>query len=488
MLVPLLTVAVVALPAGSSPVAGADGVDLVATGPALPPLTGDLTGIHDPMVVVEGGTWYVFSTGDLLRLHSSTDGVHWTDRGPVLTGGLPAWLTAEIPGGNSVWAPDVHRVNGRWLLYYARSVFGTSDSVIALASNTTLDPADPAYAWVDEGEVLRTHPGDGMNAIDPDLVVDEHGDPWLAWGSFWNGIFIQRVDPTTGLLTDPVSRANLARRNPTFLGVEGTDLVRAGGAWWLFTSFGACCKGVASTYSIHVGRSTSLTGPYVDEAGVPLLDGGGTLVLGSHGLMFGPGHGTAIDVGGQWLLAHHFYDGDASGVATLAVDPVVWAPDGWPLVLDRDLVADAAPTAAVAAGVWHLTGERENRPAHVPDDLSVTLLPDGTVLRGGTWRLDGQLLRIEHVPRYAWTGNPQYRDWWLLVDSTTGATPRGIGRDNRTAVVTAVRTADAPATTTTATVPTTTAPPATATSSPPSTAIASPGVAAAVTATPALAG
>lgn len=474
-----------ALPMSPGTPAGASGAALVATGPALPPLTGDLTGVHDPMGVVDGGTWYVFSTGGRLRLHTSADGVHWTDRGAVLRDGLPAWLTATIPGGEDLWAPDVHRIGDRWFLYYARSQFGTSNSVIGLATNTTLDPADPAYVWVDQGEVLRSHPGDGMNAIDPALVVDEHGEPWLAWGSFWDGIFVQRVDPATGKLTDPGSRTNLARRDPTFLGVEGADLVRADGAWWLFSSWGSCCKGVASTYSIRVSRAASLTGPYVDAAGVPLLDGGGTLVLGSHGSMFGPGHGTAVEVGGRRLLVHHFYDGDADGIATLAVDPLVWAPDGWPLVLDRSFVADAAPNAAVAAGVWHVTGERENRPAHVPDDVTLTLLPDGTVRGGGTWRVDGQLLRIEGVPRWAGTDNAQVRDWWLLVDSTTGASPQAIGRDDRTALVTALRTADAPATSTTTAPVTTTAAPTT--TAPGTSSVPAP-AAAPVVATPALAG
>lgn len=44
-----------------------------------------------------------------------------------------------------------------------------------------------------------------------------------------------------------------------------------------------CCDGLSSTYNIRVGRSTSITGPYVDASGVAMTSGGGTLVLESHG-------------------------------------------------------------------------------------------------------------------------------------------------------------------------------------------------------------
>ena len=37
-----------------------------------------------------------------------------------------------------------------------------------------------------------------------------------------------------------------------------------------------CCRGANSTYSIHVGRSQKVTGPYLDRAGGDMLYGGGT--------------------------------------------------------------------------------------------------------------------------------------------------------------------------------------------------------------------
>ena len=39
-------------------------------------------------------------------------------------------------------------------LYYSASTFGSNDSITALATNTTLDPSDPDYTWVDRGPVI----------------------------------------------------------------------------------------------------------------------------------------------------------------------------------------------------------------------------------------------------------------------------------------------------------------------------------------------
>jgi hypothetical protein len=44
------------------------------------------------------------------------------------------------------------------------------------------------------------------------------------------------------------------------------------------------CDGLSSTYNTRVGRST-ITGPYVDSDGVPMTNGGGTLVWGTHGFV-----------------------------------------------------------------------------------------------------------------------------------------------------------------------------------------------------------
>src|SRR5262249_46584935 len=150
------------------------------------------------------------------------------------------------------------------------------------ATNLTLDPSSPAYRWVDRGEVVESKPGrNNWNAIDPQLVFDGQGQPWLAFGSQWGGIKLAQIDPFSGKLVGGVlPRAlRLLASRPGSKPIEAPFIVARGGLYYLFVSFDLCCMGAASTYRIMVGRSPSILGPYLDRTGKPMTRGGGTLVL-----------------------------------------------------------------------------------------------------------------------------------------------------------------------------------------------------------------
>lgn len=296
-------------------------------------LTGDLAA-HDPALVAgrDGEPWYVFSTGDpsvgggTIQVRTSVNGRHWTFAGTVWDA-IPAWLTEAVPGVVNLWAPDVYWHGGTYYLYYTASTFGSNTSVIALATNTTLDPNDPAYAWVDRGPVLRSTARDDFNAIDPAVVEDRHGTPWLAFGSFWSGIRMVRLAWPSGLRA-PGSPdiLRLADRRASPNAIEAPYIVRYGGWYYLFTSWGQCCQGTRSDYRIVVGRSAEVTGPYVDRGGRSLLNGGGTLLLATAGDRVGPG-GQSVSGG---IIAYHYYDAAAGGAPRLALQRILWTGDGWP--------------------------------------------------------------------------------------------------------------------------------------------------------------
>ena len=313
--------------AEATPVAGA-----VTTGVMLEP-EGFIQRIHDPVIAEEKGTYYVYSTGSLIPFICSGDKLVWEFCGRVFESN-PAWTREINPNLVDIWAPDISFFNNKWHLYYAVSSFGSQNSAMGLATNVTLDPDSPDYEWVDQGEVLRSHAGDAWNAIDANLVLDENGEPWLAWGSFWEGIWMRKVDRATGKLdANEATVHHLADRST---GPGGTSALEApfivfrNGQWYLFVSFDRCCQGADSTYNVRVGRSDALTGPYVDREGVPLTEGGGTLILSAYGQWKGPGHnGMLLEDNIHWMV-YHAYDANQIGIPKLRIESISWDSEGWP--------------------------------------------------------------------------------------------------------------------------------------------------------------
>jgi arabinan endo-1,5-alpha-L-arabinosidase len=302
---------------------------------APPPrqLTGDLH-THDPSLVRDGrhGDWYVLSTGDpavangTVQIRQSSDLAHWSLVGTVFDE-IPAWVRGEVPGVANIWAPDVHFHDGLHYLYYAGSTFGSNRSIIGLATNTTLNPHDPDYRWVDRGLVTRSTPDNDYNAIDPGIVEDASGTPWMAFGSFWSGIRMLRLQwPSGKPVEGQAEPLRLADRHVPPNAIEAPYVIQRQGWYYLLVSIDFCCRGTDSTYKIAVGRSRTVTGPYLDQLGTPLLHGGGTVILSEQGTMIGPGGQSVF---GE-ILAHHFYDATAGGDFRLSLRMINWSADGWP--------------------------------------------------------------------------------------------------------------------------------------------------------------
>jgi arabinan endo-1,5-alpha-L-arabinosidase len=290
-------------------------------------LTGATTNVHDPAIIRESGTYYVFSTGGTLGVRCSSDGKDWRLCGTVFSA-IPSWVREKFPSLTDLWAPEVSFFNNTYHLYYAASTFGSQRSAIGLATKSTLDPSVP---WEDRGPVLETYPGDDANAIDPSVLVDSDGSVWLTYGSYWSGIKQRRIDPATGALSliDTAVRSLATRVGTT--AIEAASLVHAGDYYYLFVSFDACCQGANSTYRIMVGRSSSPNGPFKDQNGTDMLAGGGTQVLVGNNKWAGPGGQTVYTdpVRGD-VIAFHAYS-KTDGVPWLHVNAISWV-NGWPVI------------------------------------------------------------------------------------------------------------------------------------------------------------
>ena len=226
------------------------------------------------------------------------------------------------------------RLGNRYYLYYAVSAWGKRTSVIGLATNPVLDPADTRFHWTDAGPVIASTLNDDYNCIDPSVFQDEDGRLWLAFGSYWSGIKLIQLDPQTGLrvAADSPIYPLAQRQRGGDTSLEAACLTRHGEYYYLFVNWGACCRGVASTYEIRLGRSRTITGPYLDRTGRDLRDNGGDLFLGREGRFIGPGHaGIYMENGTNWF-SFHYYDGDRRGLASIAVRRLEWKADGWPVL------------------------------------------------------------------------------------------------------------------------------------------------------------
>jgi len=302
---------------------------------------------RDPSSIVKcKEEYWVFYTGRGVPSYHSKDLVKW-ERGPAVFKAAPEWIAKIVPENRHMqyWAPDIIHLGNRYLLYYAVSSFGKMTSAIGLATNPTLDPEDPAYHWTDQGFVVRTQDGDGYNAIDPSVFHDVDGSLWLAFGSYWSGIKLVQLDPQTGKRMAPDSKLFPIAYNES---IEASCLCRNDDYYYLFVNWGSCCQGPKSTYNIRIGRSKSVTGPYLDKAGMDMLHGGGSLFLATtNGPLIGPGHAGILHAQGKdWFTSDFEGDLRMDGKATLAIMPLRWNADGWPEATVNDVKNVQSPGSA----------------------------------------------------------------------------------------------------------------------------------------------
>lgn len=297
--------------------------------------------VHDPVMAREGDTYYMFTTGMGVGMMSSKDLKTWKPERAVLDP-APMWATEFVPSYQGhTWAPDIVKHGDKWYLYYSCSTFYKNISVIGVATNTTLDPASKDYKWVDLGAVVRSQPGvNDWNAIDPNVAFDSKGQPWLTFGSFWDGIQLVRLGedmktpvgaPVTVARRRPADKVAHGNETANTNAIEAPFIVERDGWYYLFVSYDYCCKGLSSNYKTAVGRSRDIEGPYVDRQGHPMTECGGEILVGESPEYTGVGHCSAYKFDDDWYFVAHAYDISKRGASKLFLRKLDWE-DGWPSI------------------------------------------------------------------------------------------------------------------------------------------------------------
>jgi arabinan endo-1,5-alpha-L-arabinosidase len=365
----------------------------------IPGSGGRVETFADPAVIRgDDGHWYAYATSDpltgadrdetgALRVHRvpmarSDDLVHWTYVGDAFAS-APSWLTPT----SGQWAPDVRRLDGRYVMYYTGTdttdaISGEpgcdADSAIGVATAPT-----PTGPWMDSGGPVvaprRNGPGcDFKWTFDP-AVVEADGGRVLYYGSYRGGIEARRLS-ADGLRSLPESATPITTEER----YEGAYVIRRGGWYWLFGSATDCCRGPITGYSVFAGRSRSPFGPFIDRLGVPLTTPrvGGTPVISMNGNRWvGTGHNAVVtDLAGQDWLVYHAIDRSQPYLAEpnpnrinrrpMLMDRLDW-PDGWPSVRAGRWASDTPqPAPAATPGEAPLP-----EPAPLRDDRPEQLLP-----------------------------------------------------------------------------------------------------------------
>lgn len=274
--------------------------------------------IHDPSTIAEcDGKYYTFGTGSGGLI--SADG--WTWKGGAVR-----------PGGGA--APDVIKIGNRYLVVYGATgggLGGGHNGRILTMWNKTLDPQSPDFKYSDPIEVAASDGLEDNDAIDPGLLLDPTtGRLWVSYGTYFGNIRLIELDPKTGERVKGNEPLDIA------IDCEATDLLYRNGWYYLLGTHGTCCDGVNSTYNIVVGRSRSVTGPYIDNVGRDMFHGGGKMVIAAGDRVVGPGHfgRTVIDEGVEVMSCHYEADFDQSGRSVLGLRPLLWKND-WPVAGER---------------------------------------------------------------------------------------------------------------------------------------------------------
>ena len=337
--------------------------------------------VHDPSTIaISNGHYYTYGTGNGLPILESDDGWTWKHMGSLMQavpGGKPG---AEVlaRGGNNTWAPDIIHIGDKYFLYYSAPA-AQPRSAIGLLVGKTLDPSSSDFAWTDGGPVAWSDGVEDSNAIDPGVLLDPtDGKLWLTYGSYFGYIRLVELDPKTGKRLHP-------ERKPIDISInsEASILIYHDGWYYLLVTHGSCCVGANSTYNIRMGRSKKVTGPFLDNMGVDMIEGGGKLFAGSSGRFIGPGHFGLLDLGDgvQKFSCHYEADLDRGAVSVLDIRPLMWR-DGWPVAGDNvtqgTYVIESARTGTVlemAVQGMPVGGLRMRRPGGGPPAEPVSMAP-----------------------------------------------------------------------------------------------------------------
>jgi len=402
---------------------------------------------HDPSIIKDGEYYYCYSTDAAygiavtpgIQIRKSKDLVEWQFVGFVFNS-LPKqgsdFITAN--GGtpfNSLWAPYILKVGNEFRLYYSLSSAKPRLSVIGLA--TASSPLGP---WTEKGLVVTSRDNNTVqtNAIDPTVIVTGGGEHWMYYGSAWDGIYLLRLNPTTGLAaSDGDKGSRIAQRGftgSTINGnIEGPEIIYNAelNKYFLFIAY----DWLETKYNVRVGRSDSPEGPFLDFNGKDVNEVGDNvpMILApykffNHGGWQGTSHPAVFQDDGQYYMGHQGRPGVDKYYMVLHIRKIFWTEEGWPVVSPERFAA----TEQTPVSQEELVGNWERIPfnyAVVPGYAEQQIVPDFQEAAELTLAVDGT---FNGDVNNQWTYTPPWLELnWNNVSTEKVRVERGRDWENK---------------------------------------------------------
>lgn len=329
--------------------------------------------VHDPSIIKEGEYFYCYNTdvafGTTIRpgiqIRKSKDLIEWEFVG---------WVFDQLPqmgsdfiiqnGGapnNSLWAPFVNKVGSEFRLYYSLASNKLRLSVIGLATSSS-----PTGPWTEKGTVVVSKNDNSVhtNAIDPSVIIDKSGQHWMYYGSAWDGIYILKLNPETGLAAISGDKGKrIAHRgfsgNAVNGNIEAPEIIYNStlNKYFLFIAY----DWLETKYNVRVGRADDPQGPFYDfngnninneEDDIPMILA--PYKFKGHGGWQGTSHVSVFENNGQFYMAHQGRPGVNKFFMVMHVRKLFWTADGWPVVSPERYAGTEQTTVSQneIAGSW----------------------------------------------------------------------------------------------------------------------------------------
>lgn len=282
------------------------------------------------------GYYYLYVTGDGahdIPVYRSSDLVDWELVGDAFPDGYTRTWGESWAG---MWAPDINYIGGKYVLYYSMGCW--NEPMLSESGVAVSDSPEGPFTDIEGNPLLNYENCNVFNPIDVDFFDD--GDrKYIFWGSYKlsddpdvdYGIYAIEVTDDGLAVKEGASKIKIAGNQ-----LEGVQVVKHDGKYYLFASTGSTLAGAGSTYRVVVGKADNVLGPYYGPDGAPMLDNDGYdnhILSGDGTFFFGTGHNSGLvkdDAGQYWMAYHSLWIGTGElNVRCLCIDKVKWLGE-WP--------------------------------------------------------------------------------------------------------------------------------------------------------------